>query len=190
MSHSPRAVSLAEIDLPEFGEPTVEPQFPAATYGARLDTLLARARAAGWDAIVVYGDREHLANVALSHRLRPALRGGAAGSGARPHADAVRRQRGGWSYTELAPGPFERRCCSRVFPCPASRAIATAISWTCCARRACATACRIGAAGWKGFDELDPGADAHWLEIPSYLADALRRIAGGGGVVNTRPTSS
>src|SRR5580704_11003218 len=182
MSHSLRAVSLAEIDLPEFGEPTVEPQVPPATYRARLDTLLQRAKQHGRDAIVVYGDREHMANVAYltgyDARFEETLLVVVPG---RTPTLFVGNE--GWGYAELAPGPFERVLFQSFSllgqPRDRNRNIDAVLR-----EAGLRDGMRIGAAGWKGFDEQDPGADASWLEIPSYLADALRRIAGAGGVVN------
>jgi hypothetical protein len=183
MSHSLRAVSLAEIDLPEFGEPTVEPQIPAETYRARLDTLLLRAKEAGWDAIVVYGDREHLANVTYLTGYDPRFEETllVIVPGRTPTLFVGNE---GWSYTELAPGPFER-VLFQSFSLPGQPRDRNRNIDDVLREAGLRDGMRIGAAGWKGFDEQDPGADAHWLEIPSYIADALRRIAGaGGGVVN------
>ena len=59
-----RRVELADLVLPEFGLPTVQPVIPVKTYEARIDAARARASAAGYDAILVYGDREHFANLA------------------------------------------------------------------------------------------------------------------------------
>ena len=59
-----RKVELAELKLPEFGLPTVQPIIPAETYQARIEAALERATQAGYDALLVYGDREHAANVA------------------------------------------------------------------------------------------------------------------------------
>ena len=46
-------VRLIEASLPEFGEPTVQPAIPGATYAARMAAALARAQAAGLGALVV-----------------------------------------------------------------------------------------------------------------------------------------
>ena len=58
------SVALMQVVLPEFGEPTVMPSIPLTTYEARIERLLARGRAAGFDGLAVYGDREHAANIA------------------------------------------------------------------------------------------------------------------------------
>ena len=57
-------VELAEIALPEFGLPHVEPTIPAATYAARVAAARQRASDAGYDVLIVYADREHFANMA------------------------------------------------------------------------------------------------------------------------------
>src|SRR5947199_4603998 len=57
-------VELAEIALPEFGLPRVEPAIPAATYEARIVSARQRASDAGYDVLMVYADREHFANMA------------------------------------------------------------------------------------------------------------------------------
>ena len=56
-------VELAEIGLPDFGLPDAEPSLPQAAYQARLAAAADSAAAAGLDALVVYADREHFANL-------------------------------------------------------------------------------------------------------------------------------
>lgn len=52
---------LAEIVLQEFELPRELPTIPPATYRSRLDGAYAAAEKNGFDALVVYGDREHFA---------------------------------------------------------------------------------------------------------------------------------
>ena len=42
---------------------------------------------------------------------------------------------------------------------------------------------RIGAIGWKPFGAGDPGFGETALDLPSFIADTLRTIAGGKGAV-------
>jgi hypothetical protein len=65
------SVVYRDVKLPDFGRPRVEPAIPAATYAARIRTALARARARGLDALVVYADREHSANIAYLTGFEP-----------------------------------------------------------------------------------------------------------------------
>src|SRR5713101_4514518 len=57
-------IELAEMALPEFGLPREQPAIPAATHEARIAAARQRAAAAGYDALLVYADREHFANMA------------------------------------------------------------------------------------------------------------------------------
>ena len=58
-----RHARLTSIALPDFGAPTVEPELGRDIYAARLKQLLARMAAHGLDTLVIYGDREHVANI-------------------------------------------------------------------------------------------------------------------------------
>ena len=55
---------LGEVGLPDFGMPATRPEVPAARYEERVAALRGRARARGYDRLVVYADREHSANLA------------------------------------------------------------------------------------------------------------------------------
>jgi hypothetical protein len=55
---------LVTLTLPEFGLPTVEPAIQATVYRERMTAFRQRAHAEGYDVAIVYGDREHFANLA------------------------------------------------------------------------------------------------------------------------------
>ena len=59
-----RKIGLISADLPDFGYPKVQPEVGTAEYDGRVATARARAYAAGLDFLIVYGDREHFANIA------------------------------------------------------------------------------------------------------------------------------
>ena len=58
-----RHAQLTSLDLPDFGAPTSEPELGRGIYVARLNQLLNRMTTQGLDALVIYGDREHVANI-------------------------------------------------------------------------------------------------------------------------------
>ena len=55
---------LADIELPDFGMPAVEPLLPPSIFAERVERLRARMDERGYDRLVVWADREHSANVA------------------------------------------------------------------------------------------------------------------------------
>lgn len=61
-------ITLRPIRLPDFEVPHARPAIPAETYAARADAAYARA---GRDWLVVYADREHLANIAFLTGFEP-----------------------------------------------------------------------------------------------------------------------
>ncbi len=52
------------IDLPDFGLPDTMPELPTQLYDTRLVGIRERAAERGYDALVIYADREHSANLA------------------------------------------------------------------------------------------------------------------------------
>ncbi len=174
-------VALVDLDLPEFGEPDVEPVVPPATYAARAEMALARAHARGLDALLVYGDREHMANVAYLTGYDPrfeetllVMRPGA------PPALLVGNE--GWAYTELAPGSFERVLFQSFSLLGQPRGDGPSLTEILQAR-GLAAGQRIGVVGWKYFGAGDTGIAASALEIPSFIADTLRDLVGPSGSV-------
>ena len=57
------AVKLIDATLPDFGRPDIRPLLSRDIYLERLDALHRARRAAGLDAVVIYADREHSANM-------------------------------------------------------------------------------------------------------------------------------
>ena len=55
---------LRGVKLPDFGEPTERPKLPDDLYAVRFRRFRERLLAHGYDAAVVYADREHSANLA------------------------------------------------------------------------------------------------------------------------------
>lgn len=59
-----KAFALAPINLPEFELPRFMPQVGPGTYAARLERVTERMAERKLDALVIYADREHFANIA------------------------------------------------------------------------------------------------------------------------------
>jgi len=178
----PNRAELAQLDLPDFGLPTVEPAIPAATYRQRLDQLYQRAREAGYSAFVVYGDREHVANLAYLTGYDPrfeeallVLNIGAQGR----QKPLLLVGNEGLGYTDISPIKDELEIAlyqsfsllgqDRSRSSPLADLLGAA---------GIAAGARIGVAGWKHFGPAESPTPDTWLEIPAYIVDTLRAIAG------------
>ncbi len=169
-------VALREVDLPDFGEPTVEPSIPAVIYQARIQRALERARERGCDHLLVFGDREHSANIAYLTGFEPRFEEAMLllAPGKKP-ALVVGNE--GWGYASISPLDLERVLFQSFSllsqprsDSPSPQALFRA--------RGIERGSRVGVVGWKYFIDGEVERPEITLEIPSYLADALREATG------------
>ena len=59
-----KKIAFASIQTPDFGLPQHQPIISPAEYERRVELARSQARNAGLDFLLVYGDREHFANLA------------------------------------------------------------------------------------------------------------------------------
>jgi len=165
-------VELAEIVLPDFGPPHMEPEIPIATYEARLRETRERAAYSGYDALLVYGDREHFANITYltgyDPRFEEALLILAPG-----RAPTLLVGNEGVAYAALSPVPMERVLYQSFSllgqPRGASKPLATILR-----EAGIVQGSKVGIAGWKYFTSVETATPAAWIEAPAYLVDTLR----------------
>lgn len=180
-----KPVELATLTLPDFGLPTVEPQLSPDLYRERLNRLYERAAADGYAIFIVYGDREHFANLSyltgydprfeeallilnVEQRGKPALLVGNEGKGyvnSSPiidDLDIVLYQ----SFSLLGQDRSKSKGLIEILQAAGV-----------------AQGKAIGVAGWKHFNQLETDTPNTWLEIPSYLADTLRTMTGDAALV-------
>jgi hypothetical protein len=181
-----RHAELVELQLPEFGIPTKEPIIPPETYLERIETLREKAREQGYASFVVYGDREHYANVAwltgydprfeetllildLKKETKPLLVVGNEGKG----------------YTGIS--PIEKKLRIVLYqsfslvsqPRGESRPLKDILRLGGVKRGS-----KVGVAGWKYYTEAEVDYPEATLEVPSYIVDTIRRMAGKENVAN------
>ena len=170
------SVSLKTVALPEFGEPTVMPTIPLATYEARIAALLERGKMAGLDGFAIYGDREHAANVAYLSGYDPRFEETLLIilPGKQPKLLVGNE---GWGYAELVGGPYER-VLYQSFSLPAQPRDRSASLKDILADAGIKPGQTLGAIGWKPFGAGDHGFDATTLDLPAFLADTLRALVG------------
>ncbi len=175
---------LIEIDWPDWGEAAPPPRPTVEELQQRLDTLRARAEARGLTHLAVYGDREHFANLAyltgFDPRFEEALL--VLTPGRTPLLIVGNECEG---YLPVSPLHRAGQLRHERFPSfslldqqrHGSRPLRDILADEGIGRGA-----RVGGIGWKYYPEF-PDA-AHALDLPAYLVDALRELAGRENVVN------
>lgn len=166
---------LTRIDWPDHGTPDVPAPPTLADYRARIAALRAAATAREYQALVIYGDREHAANLHWLTGFDPRFE--EAVLVVTPSDALLIAGNECLPYTAIAPmvAAGEVRvahCASLSLPSqPRGSARLSDILAGVLPKGT------LGAVGWKWFgaDEVDDPATA--LDIPAFLADPLRRIA-------------
>jgi Xaa-Pro aminopeptidase len=170
-------VTLTDRDWPDFGAPAVPAPVTRSELAARLALIRDAMAAAGLDALVIYGDREHFANILWASGFDPrfeeallvVLPEGApllmAGNECLPFTQAS---------PAVAAGDIAVAHCasfSLLSQPRGSDRIEVLLD------RALPRGGRLGAVGWKYWTAEEVGDPDHALDIPSLLADLLRERA-------------
>src|ERR1041385_509816 len=189
-------VELAPVELPELGLPTVEPVVPAETYEKRIKAAqyptMTHVSRPETEVLVVYGDREHFANLAYltgyDPRFEEALLILVSTRTPTPTGFLIPRTpilvvgNEGWGYAELSPINHKRVLYQNFSLLGQPRGDSASLE-TIFREAGIREGSLVGVAGWKYFDRSDSPDHREWLEIPSYIADTLRKITGGGRLV-------
>lgn len=173
-------IELTDLQLPLFGSPTVEPTIPAETYRQRLETLRARARDAGYTRFVVYADREHFANMAFLTGFDPRFEEALLildPTGDGPPKLLVGNE--GVGYARVTPivdeleivlyQPFSLLGQARDDTAPLADILAEA---------GIEKGAIVGCAGWKHYGPQETKTPETWLELPAFIVDTVRELAG------------
>ena len=171
---------LQRLDWPDHGTPDLPPVFAPAEAEARLAAVRTAMSGAGHQALVVYADREHAANLhwltGFDPRFEEAVLVVTEGDALLLAGNEC------LAYTVVSPlvasGRVRTGLCASLSLPSQPRGTRRLWEWLADIIPAGAT---VGAVGWKwyGADELPPGADpALALDIPAFLADPLRDRAG------------
>ncbi|MCE5326345.1 MAG: aminopeptidase P family N-terminal domain-containing protein [Planctomycetaceae bacterium] len=173
--------TLTRVTLPDFGREARQPQIPNELYRRRMAAAEARMERAGLDVLVVYGDREHFANVMYLTGFDPRFEEALLLIGGGRKLLLVGNECMGYLPDEALGIKAEL---FQEFSLPGqprgnSRALRAILSDFGIARGT-----RVGCAGWKYFEPplIEGGSSA--IEIPAYLVDLLRDLTRGEGSVS------
>ena len=176
--------TLRHVKLPEFGTPREQPLVPVLLFRLRLARLVDRCRAHGIDALAIYGDREHGANISYL-------------SGFDPRFEEALLIVGPTGNQTLLTGP-ENQGFAKAAAIDANVVVYPPFGLLGQNRtrtppledllRSCGitAGCVVGIIGWKYFGREESSLWEQWFEIPSFLVDAIRRTTGPSGrIVNS-----
>jgi hypothetical protein len=169
---SPR---LEQLTLPDFGMPEAMPEIPSATYADRLGRLRRLIDARGYDRLLVYADREHSASMSYLTGFDPRFEEALLIVGP-DDEPAILVGNECWGMAGAAPLPM-RRHRFQDFSLPSqprdrSRPLAEILG-----EEGVRAGGRIGVIGWKTY------ARPELTDLPAYLVDELRALAGSAGAV-------
>jgi hypothetical protein len=169
-------VGLGPVDLPDYDLPAEQPQVSQETRLERIAAAQRAAAEAGFDALIVYADREHFANLSyltgFDPRFEEALLLLVPG-----RAPVLLVGNEGVSYAKVAPPAVEvilyqtlsLVCQDRSASPPLADVLrGSGIGG--------GGATRVGIAGWKYFVAADTGTPAEWIDAPAFLVDELRAL--------------
>lgn len=177
---------LIDIDWPEFGASRVPPQPALDEYDGRLAATRAAMEQRGLSHLVVYGDREHFANLTYLTGFDPRYEEALLIIGRQDKPLLVVGNECE-AYLPVSPPFVAGRLRTERFqpfsllnqPRDSSRLMQEIL-----AGEGIGAESRVGCAGWKYFAESEHPAAAYALELPAYLVDTLRDLAGREHVVN------
>ncbi|HYI14438.1 MAG TPA: aminopeptidase P family N-terminal domain-containing protein, partial [Thermomicrobiales bacterium] len=170
-----RRVELTEMTLPEFGLPVVEPEIPAALYEARIERARERAAAAGFDALVVYGDREHFANLTYLTGYDPRFEE-ALLILARDRKPTLFVGNEGLVYSAVSPVDLTR-VLYQTFSLPGQpRDTSEPLANLLAAAGLGGTGQVVGVAGWKYFEPVEADEAEYWIDAPAFIVDRMRSL--------------
>ncbi len=169
---------LIEAEIPDFGRAAEPPQWRLGRegYQARLDRVRERMERHGWTHLIVYGDREHFANLVwlagFDPRFEEALL--VVGLNGDPLMLAGNEC---VNYLPATPAPMRveryQWLSLPTMPNSDSRTLAEILR-----DEGIDAHSRVGLAGWKPYD------DPRRIDAPSYMVDAVRFAAGWENVEN------
>jgi len=172
----PDRVELATVELPRYELPAAPPSVPAASYLARLAAAERAAAEAGLDALIVYADREHFANIAYLTGFDPRfeeamliLAGG--------RAPLLLVGNEGEAYAKVVPAGIEVLRYQSFSLVSQDRSASPPLAdMLRAAGIGGGGAIRPGIAGWKYFGPAEAERPEDWIEAPAFIVDQLRAL--------------
>jgi Xaa-Pro aminopeptidase len=169
---------LGPVELPSYELPAEQPSVPADTYLTRITEAQRTATEAGLDALIVYADREHFANLSYltgyDPRFEEALLLLVPG-----RAPVLLVGNEGAAYAKVVPPAVEVLLYQSLSLVGQDRSASPPLADILRgAGIGDGAAARLGIAGWKYFGPADTARPSEWIDAPAFLVDELRALGG------------
>ena len=175
-----RSVSFRQVDLPNIGAPREpRPELSPTIYASRLARVRQRMTECDLDALVIYGDPEHFANLHYLTHFHPRFE--EALLIILPSGDPILLVGNeGMGFSGVARIPVNR-VLYQPFSLPGQprnqvRPLAGLLLD--CGLKSCR---RVGSVGWKVFSTAEFDELENALELPEFIATSLRKAVGASG---------
>lgn len=172
-------ITLRPIQLPDFDVPHARPEIPAEVYASRADSAYTQA---GKDWLVVYADREHLANIAFLTGFEPRFEEALLilGKGGRRVLVTGNESQ---SYAPLAGLPgIEVVLCQTLSLMGQTRADKPNLEDV-LGEIGLGKGDTIGLVGWKYLGPKEWRGPLPTFQVPAFVVDTLRAVAGDARAV-------
>lgn len=168
-------VTLETIELPDFGMPAERPSLGPDLHAARMARFRDRLAERGYDAALVYADREHSANLSYLTGFDPRFEEALLIVG---EADPPLLITGNEcvGMAEAAPGELRVEL-FQDFSLPAQPRNRSRPLQTILESERIALGFRVATIGWK------ESADRSQIELPAFIVDVVRLVVGADGTV-------
>ena len=168
-------IALRDVVVPDFGIPLDAPRIPATTYEKRCREAYARAKC---DWLVVYADREHLANIAFLSGYDPRFEEALLLLGPQNRRILLVGNEGE-AYAPLAGLPgVEIALAQSMSLMGQDRSLKPDLAVV-LREAGMSRGQTIGLVGWKYFEPAEWDETSPGLFVPHYLVTMLSQIAGG-----------
>jgi hypothetical protein len=174
------SIVLKEISVPDFGVPAARPAIPAETYAARADVLVKRANT---DWVLVYADREHLANIAFLTGFEPRFEEAVLLLGRKGERIIITGNES-IDYTPVTRLPNTTFVLGQSFSLMGQDRTRAPDLAKLLADSGIAAGQSVGIAGWKYLTAAEWNQSAPTFFVPAYVVDSVRAVVGTEAVLS------
>lgn len=174
---SPRDIELTTISVPGFGMPTIQPTVSVDEYESRIATVRSLMAEKELTHLIVYGDREHFANIMFLTGFDPRFEEGMLILG-RENVPRLLVGNEGYDYARKVVAIDHTLTLYQSFSLLGQWRDSSLPLRMILSEEGLKPGMKIGTVGWKSYDARENPHPPTCIEIPAYIVDTLREVVG------------